>query len=328
VRASRLLTLLLLLQARESMTAAGLARELGVTRRTIQRDVAALAAAGVLLQAERGPAGGYRLVGGHRTRLTGLSAQEAEALFLAGVPGPAAELGLGAVLAEAQLKLLAALPRELRGRASRASRLFHLDPGPWFSAPAAPPALLASVAGALWEGQRLALRRHGDAEARTVDPLGLVVKAGTWYLVAATPAGRRVFRVAKLAEASALPERCRRPEAFDLAGFWEDWKTEWETSLPRADVTVRVRDEAAARVRRMVEPARRPLIVEAPSAEPGWQVLTVPFEKLAYAESELLRLGAAVEVLEPAALRERMAAVARELAALYADQRAAATIAP
>src|SRR3954471_24665542 len=159
MRASRLLSLLLLLQTRESMTAAQLAAELGVTRRTIQRDVAALAAAGVLLQGERGPAGGYRLVAGHRTRLTGLSQREAEALFVAGGPGPASELGLGAVLAEAQLKLLAALPRELRGRASRAPLLFHLDPGPWFQPAAAPPAHLSAVAGALWEGQRLALRR-------------------------------------------------------------------------------------------------------------------------------------------------------------------------
>src|ERR671922_1963223 len=127
MRATRLVSLLLLLQTRGQLTAAELAARLEVSVRTVHRDVEALAVAGVPVEAVRGPAGGYRLAGGYRTRLTGLTADEAEALFAAGMPGPAAELGLGGELAAARLKLLAALPSELQERASRAARPFPLD---------------------------------------------------------------------------------------------------------------------------------------------------------------------------------------------------------
>src|ERR687885_651972 len=128
MRASRLVSVLLLLQTRGQATAAELAQQLEVSVRTVHRDVASLVAAGVPVDAVRGPAGGYRLAGGYRTRLTGLTSEEAEALFV----GPAAELGLGGVLADARLKLLAALPPELQERAERSGRLFHLDTTGWF----------------------------------------------------------------------------------------------------------------------------------------------------------------------------------------------------
>src|SRR5438874_8851419 len=172
MRATRLVSLLLLLQTRGRLTAAELADRLEVSVRTVHRDVESLAAAGVPVEAVRGPAGGYRLAGGYRTRLTGLTGDEAEALFAAGIPGPAAELGLGGELAAARLKLLAALPHDLQERASRASALFHLDTRGWFRAEDKVPHLPA-LSSAVWSGcrARIRYREAGKVVQRTIDPL-------------------------------------------------------------------------------------------------------------------------------------------------------------
>jgi len=155
MRATRLVSLLLLLQLRGQLTAAELAAHFGVSIRTIHRDVESLGAAGVPVEALRGPAGGYRLSGGYRTKLTGLTAAEAEALFVA--PAPAAELGLGGVLTNARLKVLSALPPDLQERASRAERYFHLDTRGWFRAEDTVPHL-PTIAAATWQGRRLSAR--------------------------------------------------------------------------------------------------------------------------------------------------------------------------
>src|SRR5512141_962170 len=154
MRASRLVSVLLLLQTRGGMTAAELARELEVSVRTIHRDVEALSASGVPVYADRGPHGGIRLIDGYRTRLTGMTTEEADALFLSGLPGPAAELGLGTVVASSRLKVLAALPPELRGRATRLLERFHLDAAGWFR-PGDTIPWLATIADCVWEGRRL-----------------------------------------------------------------------------------------------------------------------------------------------------------------------------
>ena len=211
--------LLLLLQTNGKMTASRLAEELEVSVRTIYRDIEALSGAGVPIYAEAGPGGGVRLVDGYRTRLTGLTAEEAEALALSGLPGAASELGLGTVLAAAQLKVDAALPPELRSRAVRMRERFHLDAPGWF-AREEPVPHLAALSRAVWEEQRVEIRyrkREGEVK-RLLDPLGLVLKAGVWYLVALSGRTRslRTFRVSRVLAVKDLHEECVRPEDFDL----------------------------------------------------------------------------------------------------------------
>ena len=302
MRATRLVSLLLLLQLRGQLTAAELARHFEVSIRTIHRDVEALGAAGVPVEAVRGPAGGYRLAGGYRTKLTGLTAAEAEALFVA--PAPAAELGLGGVLTNARLKVLSALPAELQERASRAERYFHLDTRGWFRAEDTVPHL-PTIASATWRGRRLSARyREGrKVVQRTLDPLGLVLKGGAWYLVAHRSAGMRVYRVSRFASVRIRDEGFDRPEGFELAGYWDEWSRTFESSLPRVEVKVR-----ASELARRFLPSDR-------QGEDG--VYVVGFQSMEDAFRELLKFGPDAEVLEPAELRERIAATAREVAGLY-----------
>ncbi len=305
MRATRLVSLLLLLQTRGQLTAAELAGTLEVSVRTVHRDLEALAAAGVPVEAVRGPAGGYRLAGGYRTRLTGLTADEAEALFAAGMPGPAAELGLGGELAAARLKLLAALPAELQERASRAARLFHLDTRGWFRAEDSVPHLPA-LSAAVWRGCRARIRyREGPRVVqRTIDPLGLVLKGGAWYLIAHRSAGMRVYRVSRVESVRALEDTFERPPGFEITDFWEEWSRSFEQSRARVDVTVRVSEEVRAYL-----PGEPRLA--------GDGSVTVSFDHLGAAYRELLRFGTDVEVLEPAELRARISDTSRAVAAMY-----------
>jgi predicted DNA-binding transcriptional regulator YafY len=306
MRATRLVSLLLLLQTRGQLTAAEISGTLEVSVRTVHRDVESLSAAGVPVEAVRGPAGGYRLAGGYRTRLTGLTADEAEALFAAGIPGPAAELGLGGELAAARLKVLAALPQELQERATRASLLFHLDTRGWFRAEDTVPHLPA-LADCVWRGcrARIRYREQGTIVQRTVDPLGLVLKGGAWYLVARRSAGMRVYRVSRVASVRALGTAFERPSEFELRRFWDEWSRDFEQRLARVEVRVRVHEDV-----------RRWLPGEPRIDEQGLAV--VAFSHLGDAYRELLRFGSQVEVLEPLELRERIARTGRDVAALYA----------
>ncbi|MCO1593585.1 WYL domain-containing protein [Micromonospora sp. RHAY321] len=322
MRASRLVSLLLLLQTRGRMTAPELAEALEVSVRTVYRDVESLGAAGVPVYAERGPAGGYRLLDGYRTRLTGLTAGEAEALFLAGVPGPASELGLGAVLATAELKLRAALPTDLADRGGRIRQRFHLDAPTWFREPEPTPHL-AALAGAVWEDRRIRVRyrrwRAPREVTRTLDPLGVVLKAGRWYLVAAADGQARTYRVGAILDLTVLDEPADRPAGFDLADCWREHTERYESSVYRAEATVRMTVAALARTVHLLPPAMSRAAHEAagaPDAD-GWVVTTVPIESIRHGHVELLKLGAQVEVLAPAELRDLLADTAHALAALY-----------
>jgi predicted DNA-binding transcriptional regulator YafY len=305
MRATRLVSLLLLLQLRGQLTAQELADHFEVSVRTVHRDVESLAAAGVPVEAVRGPAGGYRLAGGYRTKLTGLTAAEADALFVA--PAPAAELGLGGVLANARLKVLAALPAELQERASRAERYFHLDARGWFRAEDTVPHL-PTLASATWRERRLSARyREGRRVVRrTLDPLGLVLKGGAWYLVARRSAGMRVYRVSRFASVRVRDEGFQRPEDFDLGAYWDEWSRTFETSRPRVEVKLRASDLALRFLPR--------------DLQAGDGVFTVGFENLEEAFRELLKFGPDAEVLEPPELRARIAETANQVSDLYAVQ--------
>ena len=305
MRASRLVSFLMVLQTRGQLTAEELAERLEVSERTVQRDAQALAAAGVPISSVRGPAGGYRLERGYRTKLTGLDAVEAEALFV----GPAAELGLGRELAAARLKLLASLPEELKERAGRAAQLFHVDTRGWFREEDRVPHLPV-IAAALWRGRRLDMRyREGPkVVSRRLHPLGLVLKAGVWYLLAQRRGEERVYRVSRIVSARERAEPCLRPRDFDLAAAWTSRSEAFERSLRRIEVTVRVPHEEIRYLRgaRIVEDGERPTVV-------------AYFDGFEQAFSELMGYGPAAEVLAPAQLRERVAAAATEMVAVYAS---------
>lgn len=323
MRASRLVSVLLLLQTRGQLTAAQLAEQLEVSVRTIYRDVEALSESGVPIYAERGPHGGVRLVDGYRTRLTGLNEDEAEALFLSGLPGPAAELGLGTVVAAARLKVLAALPPELRARAARINQRFHLDAPGWFQSSDEVP-LLERVAEAVWENRRIVIRYARSARDvdRLLDPLGLVLKGGVWYLVA-RPSGEadqfRTYRVSRIRSITLRDERFERPGDFDLAGFWSKSISAYERGVPRMEVTIRVAPGRVHDLRDIVgEAAARGALPLGNHDPEGWTHLRLRLEWPAEAHEQLMRLGADVEVLAPAELQARMVEAARAVLARHA----------
>ncbi|MEU0337191.1 WYL domain-containing protein [Streptomyces sp. NPDC006193] len=327
MRAARLIKMVLLLQSRPAMTAAELARELEVSERTVTRDAQALSEAGVPVYADRGRAGGYRLVGGYRTRLTGLARTEAEALFLSGVPGALREMGLQDAASAARLKVSAALLPSLRDAPDTAAQRFHLDAPAWFREPETP-ARLPVIAEAVWDDRRIrAVYRRGDsAVERELEPYGLVLKAGVWYLCARV-AGRGVFRtyrIDRFDSVDPLGERFDRDPDFDLPGHWAEHAERFARSILHAEVVVRLSPDGVRALPHAVDPlAAREALDGAgePDAE-GWVTVTLPVESEEVAHDQLRALGPEAEVLAPAGLRERCAADAARLAALYGRPRA------
>jgi predicted DNA-binding transcriptional regulator YafY len=323
VRASRLLSLLLLLQNRGRMSAARLAAELGVTARTVYRDVEALAAAGVPIYAEQGPAGGYQLMDGYRTRLTGMTADEAGSLFLTGMPQPAAELGLGAQVAAAELKLMAALPTPYRDASMRIRQRFHLDTRGWYREPDAVPHLLA-VAEALWQDQTIEVRyrrwapRPGEV-TRRLHPLGLVLKAGVWYLIAAGRGQPRTYRVSAIVDLRPLPETVTRPDSFDLADFWRAHVERYERADTDQVAIVRLTPNGVTALPDVLGPkaARLALRTLTPADPDGWQRATIPMENVPHTAATLLRLGPNVQALAPTQLVAHLTDTIQTMARLY-----------
>lgn len=322
MRASRLLSILLQLQTSGRMTAESLADRFEVSVRTIYRDIDHLSEAGVPVYSDRGCSGGFRLLDGFRSQLTGLTRPEAETLFLTGLSGPAAELGLADLLATARIKLLSAVPAGTK--AERISDRFHLDPLGWFRA-GENSGLLPEIARATWTDHHLAIRYRnaGKVAARRVRPLGLVLKGGIWYLVAQRENAIRTYRVSEITEARVLAHPFTRPQGFVLAEHWATAARQYEANTYRLRATVRLSPRAARRVRLLGDSVVQ--TVARTSGRPdrdGWVTCTLPLEGVEEGVTELLRFGEEVIVVAPAGLRramgERLASLARHHGAIPA----------
>ncbi|WP_329388704.1 helix-turn-helix transcriptional regulator [Streptomyces sp. NBC_01716] len=320
MRAARLIKMVLLLQARPAMTGAELAQELEVSERTVTRDALALSEAGVPVYADRGRSGGYRLVGGYRTRLTGLARGEAEALFLSGLPNALREMGLEDAASAARLKVSAALLPSLRGASDSAAQRFHLDAPGWYNEPRTPQ-WLPAVAEAVWDDRTVIARyRRQDAEVeRELAPYGLVLKAGVWYLCARVDASFRVYRIDRFTDVTFLEDRFERDESFDLPAFWEERAAQFARSILRTEVVLRLSPDGLRRLPYVTDraSAEEAAAAAGPPDDDGWTTLTLPVESADVAFSQLFGFGPELEVLEPAELRARFADSAARTARLY-----------
>lgn len=308
MKASRLLSILMILQAKGRVTAQFLAEECEVSIRTIYRDIDALSAAGVPVYADRGPEGGYRLIDGYRTRLTGMTAQEAEAVLLSGLTGAAADLGIGALLASAQRKLLASLPADLRANAERISARFHLDAPGWYGEAEQSPHLPA-IAKAVWEQKHLSiLYRSWKAETqRLVAPLGVVMKGGAWYMVGLSNGKPATYRVARILDFSVTDQGFDRPDGFDLADYWTESTRRLDDEMHPNQATIRLSPTGL----RLMEPFLSPYARARAHITPGkdetdWSMIRLPIGSVWETASIFLRFGADIEVLEPADVRAKM----------------------
>lgn len=320
MRADRLISLLLILQNRGKLTAQRLADLLETSERTIYRDVDSLSAAGVPIYAEKGPGGGIALLESYRTTLTGLTTEEARALFMLTVPAPLEQLGLSQDLNSALLKLSASLPPSHQLAEERTRQRFFLDAVPW-SDQAEPAPFLHLVQQALWQDQslRLIYRTFFNTQVEIcAQPLGLVAKASVWYLVYALDGAPRVVRVSNLVDAEILSETFTRPVGFDLASFWRTWCEESSSRLPFIAV-VRVSPELANELPRYFGSAIPRDITRAQPDERGWIEFSLAFEHFFAARERLLSFGGAAEVIDPLPLRESVADYARQITKIYED---------
>ncbi|HKY15197.1 MAG TPA: WYL domain-containing protein [Microthrixaceae bacterium] len=313
MRADRLVAILLMLQQRGQVTAAEVATEMEVSERTARRDLDALGMAGIPVYSTQGRGGGWRLAGGGRTDLSGLSSDEARALFL--VAGPAA--GATPEVKAALRKLIRALPEDLRGRAEAASGAIVVDPDGWGQRrPVSNPPLLDPVQAAVVDGVQIRLDyvdRQGEATSRVVHPLGVAAKGNTWYLVADTEAGMRTFRVDRIQDLDTTGDPVARPDGFDLAEVWS-------LVVDRVD---RLRTPFVAQV--LVRPDEMGLLRMVLGTRLGIGAATADGRIQAEARGhsvwslagELAGLGARVEVIGPDELRNLLAEIGRELVDAY-----------
>ncbi len=322
MRADRLLSLLMLLQTRGRMTAQQLADELEVSERTIYRDLDALSAAGIPVYAERGPRGGCALMDNYRTTLTGMTEDEVSALFMLSIPTPLAKLGVSQELKAALLKLSAALPTSQQHNGMRVRQRIHLDSSWWFQSEEPTP-FLAKAHQAVWEDRKLLLtyrlRFKGEIQ-RMVEPLGLVAKAGIWYLLFRRDGRFRILRISEILDAQIQNDTFTRPTKFNLQECWNTCCEEYERNRPSYPVLVRVAPTFVHYLPLYFgDPIREKIKKAGPPDAEGWIKLTLPFETLEAARDRILGFGKAVEVIEPEALRKSIIDFAAQIVDFYQD---------
>lgn len=325
VRSGRLLSIVLLLQGRGAMTARALGAELGVSLRTVYRDVEVLASIGVPVYSETGRAGGYRLVDGYRTSLTGLTAEESLALFLIGLPAPAASLGLTGPADAAEAKLLAALSPAHREQAGRLRERFLLDLPAWYQDGTPPPAL-PQLARAVLDDRRVRVRYRRWEEPREVrrllDPYALVVKNGIWYLVAAHGrAAPRTYRVSNVLELQVTTDRFERRAGFDLARHWREHLDEFDRRRVTGTARIRVSPALVARLEDVGTATLRAAVAAGRSDGRGWTVADYPVESPAWTATQLVGYGGDLEVIEPEPVRAAVRELARAVLARHRRRR-------
>ncbi len=311
MRASRLLSILILLQLRGQVTAEYLAAEFEVSVRTIYRDIDALSAAGIPVYGDSGPGGGFQLLDGYRTKLTGLDQDETEAMLLIGLPGAAQAMGLGSAATRARNKLLVALPGAGSDEASRVAGRFHLDTADWYRA-ARPTLFLAPIARAVLDRQSLAMTYQSWTARRDwkVEPYGLVLKAGNWYLVASGHGKKRSFNVSDILALEVLPERFVPPAEFDLPTWWAESARSFEKRLRPGTSILRASPTGLQRLRLLGTFASEAVAKAEPADKDGWRTLELPLESIESAAPALLGIGPEIDIIEPAALGAEIARLA------------------
>lgn len=322
MKAGRLLSIMLLLQARGRMTAPALAQALEVSERTILRDIDHLSAAGVPIWGDRGRNGGFQLREGWSTDLTGLTQDEARALLLAGLPGPATELGLGGMASSARQKMIASLHPDLREQADRVANRLHVDAVDWYRAQETP-SFLRDAADAVWNSHRIEVKYESwrGTSRRELEPLGLVLKAGVWYLIAkiAGKPGALTFRLANIQEFKSSRRHFKRPVRFDLARYWRDALDRYEADLYRltAHIAVSPRGQRWLANGR-VKTAPVPHSAGSAAVPPGWKECLLPIESIEHGARTLLGYGAEVKIVGPKELRNRFMKELLKVKKLYA----------
>jgi len=312
MRASRLLSILLLLQLRGRLTAEYLAEEFEVSVRTIYRDIDALGAAGIPIYGDSGPGGGFRLSDGYRTKLTGLDSDETEAMLLVGLPGAAQAMGLGDAANRARNKLLVALPGLGGDVAGRIAGRFHLDTADWYRA-GRPTPFLARVARAVLDRQWLTMTYQSWTTQRewTVEPFGLVLKAGNWYLIASEHQNKkRTFNVAAILAFDVLADRYSAEEEFDLATWWTESTQSFEEKLRPGTAILRASSIGLQRLRLLGSFAGEAVAKAEPTGYEGWHIVKLPLETIESAAPALLGIGPEIDVIEPIELGVEIARLA------------------